>query len=149
MEGDKGEALPAVQFLDVTGGLQKDDRRYGSVVLLHPQAIKAWHSVLNQGLNGLGHLLVTGTPGIGKSRSMTYLLWLLMQRGETVFYEARKEKALYAFAPCTAHDGGATIGSAGYEVWMWVGSDYGPNAGLIPAMSDPTTWRLVDPAKAA
>ena len=70
------------------------------------------------------------------------MLRLLMQQDKTVFYEARTAKA-------RAHDGGANAGSTGYEVWKWMGVASVSNPGLIPVMRDPTTWRLVDPAKAA
>jgi hypothetical protein len=43
--------------------------------------------------------IVTGNPGIGKTRSMAYLLRLLLQRGEIVFYDDREYSKVYVFVP--------------------------------------------------
>jgi hypothetical protein len=58
------------------------------------------------------HALVTGNPGIGKSRSMTYLLRMLLQNGKTVIYQARKDERYYAFIPPEGHKEGSE-----YKVW--------------------------------
>ena len=41
--------------------------------------------------------LVTGSPGIGKSRSLTYLLKLLLENRQTVIFECRKTEKLFLF----------------------------------------------------
>jgi hypothetical protein len=45
------------------------------------------------------HILVTGSPGIGKSRSMAFFLRMLLERGETVVYHAGKEGRFFLFKP--------------------------------------------------
>jgi hypothetical protein len=45
------------------------------------------------------HVVVTGNPGIGKSRSMTYLLRKLLMEHKPVVYEARKDEVVFAFVP--------------------------------------------------
>ena len=91
-----GEPFLAARYLNMTDGLQRDERVGSSVVPLHEQSIKAWHSMLDIGLNGMDQLLVTDTPGVGKSMTS-----LLMQQDKTVFYEARTAKALRFCSACT------------------------------------------------
>jgi hypothetical protein len=44
------------------------------------------------------HAIITGNPGIGKSRSMAYFLKLLLQGGKTLIYETRKDFTTYQIA---------------------------------------------------
>ena len=43
--------------------------------------------------------IVTGNPGIGKSRSMNYFLKLLLIKRKTVIFEARKDLKAFIFVP--------------------------------------------------
>ena len=129
--------------------LQRDDRKGFIAALLGPQPIKAWHSVLNQGVNGLCLLLVAGTPAIGRTRSIdVHAAAADAARQDGVLPGAQGEDpSTHLFRVLTMAAG--TGGSTGYEVWKWMGVASVSNPGLIPVMRDPTTWRLVDPAKAA
>lgn len=80
------------------------------------------------------HFIVTGNPGIGKSRSMTYLLLQLLRKKKVVVYEARKDKVVWKFEPTSAGE---------YKVWK---------CNLLrfyeifePALDDPENYFLVDP----
>ena len=128
--------------------LQRDDRNGFFAALLGPQPIKAWHSVLNQGLNRQCLLLVAGTPAIGKTRSIdVHAAAADAARQDGVLRSAQGEDPsthLFRVHMMAAQ----TAGSTGYEVWKWMGVASVSNPG-IPVMSDPTAWRLVDSAKAA
>jgi hypothetical protein len=76
---------------------------------------------------------VTGNPGIGKSRSMKYLLKLLLEAKETVVYESRNNISVFCFIP-NKEDGN-------YQVFKCSLKYFDP---FMPLLNDPNTFHLID-----
>jgi hypothetical protein len=90
-----------VQRIALTHFLQSNEMDSGPDLYTRQCQRDLWNEVfvyLESSLNKR-HAVVTGNPGIGKSRSMAYLLRILLQNERTVIYEARKDKIVYAFIP--------------------------------------------------
>ena len=85
-----------------------------------------------------GHAMITGNPGIGKSRSMTYLLRVLLQNGKTVIYQARKDDRVYVFVPPNGHRTGSE-----YKVWGSNLSTWAPGGCLVAQNAN--HYCLIDP----
>jgi hypothetical protein len=84
------------------------------------------------------HAVVTGTPGIGKIRSMTYFLRLLLQKGKTVIFEARKEQKAFAFIPPSGHQR-----TSKYKVWRCDLSSFVPSSCTV--LMNSNHYYLIDP----
>ncbi|CAJ1447347.1 unnamed protein product [Effrenium voratum] len=111
---------------------------------LNADETKPWLFVRNQtrlvweeAVRGHRRVAVIGSPGIGKSFSIAYLLRLLMKEQKTVVFEARKWKAVYLFMP--GDDGS-------YEVRTMDSTDWAP--GKCSELKDPENYYVVDPDKA-
>ena len=84
--------------------------------------------------------LVTGSPGIGKSRSLTYLLKLLLENRQTVIFECRKTEEVFLF----------TVGQDGqYIVQSEATTDGAWTKDLYSIRCDMNNWQLVDPGEHA
>ena len=96
-----------------------------------------WETVLFCFENkGTPNVIVMGSPGIGKSRSLTYLLMLLMQRRKKIIFEARKDSRVFVFYP---------IDSQAYQVWSGPCSDFNQKGSAL--LYDEAAIRIVDPGK--
>jgi len=84
--------------------------------------------------------IVTGNPGTGKTRSMTYLLQLLLKDQQLVSYEARKDRKVYAFIPPKDHGGN----DGKYHVFSLHLDDYKP--GYCAALANENNYYLIDPS---
>jgi hypothetical protein len=80
--------------------------------------------------------IITGNPGIGKSRSMNYFLKLLLEKQKTVVYEVRKERTVYAFIPQEKGE---------YTVWR-CSLPWNPNS--CPILDNSDNYYLIDPSTA-
>ncbi|CAM9928509.1 unnamed protein product [Ectocarpus sp. 4 AP-2014] len=101
-------------------------REMGSKLFIRSCYKDLWKIIIDGAINGsMGNIVVTGTPGIGKSVFGYYLLYLLRLEGKTVVFE-QKDK-WYRFS-----DVGVLQGR--FETF----SDAG-------CMDDPAIWYLSDP----
>lgn len=86
----------------------------------------------------MNHAVVTGNPGIGKSRSMAYFLRILLQNGKTVIYESRKDKQFFVFIPKKNSE--SKLEYEGYSV---------PSENFVKAncaaLKNPNNYYLIDP----
>ena len=80
---------------------------------------------------------MTGSPGIGKSRGLTYLLRLLLKEKETVVFESRKEGRVFLFTFDKVKKG-YIVQSHGTDSGSWLDD-------IRPILDDDTKWYLVDP----
>jgi hypothetical protein len=92
------------------------------------------------------HCLVTGNPGIGKSRSMTYLLRKLLREGKTVVYEARKDSRVFAFIPISPGIPEQKVLPT-YKVFVVQLRTFLPGACAV--LQDPDNFYLIDPGNPA
>jgi hypothetical protein len=91
-----------------------------------------WNQVLDYlESNEDTHAIVTGNPGIGKSRSMSYFLRLLLQKKKIVVYEAKKDIVAYIFIPQ----------EDGYKVWSC--KYFRPQS--CAHLENPDNYYLIDP----
>ena len=91
--------------------LQRDERTTSSALVLPPSTRGMWREVLEATSNGRSdnRVLVIGTPGVGKSRSMNYFLKLVIDRRRqehspslslpVIVFEHRKDKVAWLLAP--------------------------------------------------
>jgi hypothetical protein len=85
------------------------------------------------------HVAVIGTPGIGKSRGLTYELRRCLQEGRLVYYQETKMDMVYAFVPVAAPKGNGII-YRGFSV---------PLKDLSPyALASSATYFLIDAGEA-
>jgi len=87
-------------------------------------------------------VIVTGNPGIGNTRSMTYLLKKLLETGKFVVYYAGKITTAFAFAPIGV-DG--VHGKPLYKAWK--SDTFLPH--ICSALQNPDSYFLIDPAEQA
>jgi len=84
--------------------------------------------------------VVTGNPGTGKTRSLTYFLQLLLKDQQLVIYEARKDRKVFAFIPPKDHGGN----DGKYHVFSVPLDDYKP--GYCAALANENNYYLIDPS---
>lgn len=84
------------------------------------------------------NVIALGSPGVGKSRSMTYLLRLLLNDGKLVVYEARKDDAVFVFVPPSKQQPSAT----NYEVYCTEKNKFSVSG--CAALMDNNTYYLID-----
>lgn len=118
----------------------QDDARASPMLFTRHHSRALWEDVY-QYLSSriVSHSLVTGNPGIGKSRSMTYLLRLLLKDGKLVVFESRKDEQFFAFIPPSKHGQGNN-----YKVWVAKSSTF---AFPCPALLDAENYYLIDPGQ--
>jgi len=66
--------------------------------------MELWNLVIECLEKDFKNARVVGSPGIGKSRSLTYLLMCLLKRRKKIVYEARKDNEVYVFWPTGESD---------------------------------------------
>jgi len=73
----------------------------GTILMLSKHHRKLWKSVYDyfQVKYRVHKALVIGTPGIGKSNSMIFLLKLLLEKGKLVVYESISSRKVWIFVP--------------------------------------------------
>ncbi|OLP74187.1 hypothetical protein AK812_SmicGene46348, partial [Symbiodinium microadriaticum] len=111
---------------------------------LNPKEANPWLLVRRQqrevwraAFNALQDVVVTGSPGIGKSFSMSFLLRALMKANKTFVFEARKWNRAYLFKPHA--DGTYEVGSVDLEDWR---------PGACDELKDPENYYVIDPGTA-
>ena len=111
---------------------------------LNPKEANSWLFVRRQqrevwqaAFNASRDVVVTGSPGIGKSFSMSFLLRALMQANNTFVFEARRWNRAYLFKPHA--DGTYEVGSVDLEDWR---------PGACDELKDPANYYVIDPAAA-
>ena len=111
---------------------------------LNPKEANPWLFVRRQqrevwqaAFNASRDVVVTGSPGIGKSFSMSFLLRALMQANNTFVFEARRWNRAYLFKPHA--DGTYEVGSVDLEDWR---------PGACDELKDPANYYVIDPAAA-
>jgi hypothetical protein len=84
-----------------------DQKEISTPLIVRPGVKLMWESVLQDILDNpekkVTTSIVTGNPGIGKTRSMDYLLRLLLLRNELVFYDQREQGVVFVFVPPSIH----------------------------------------------
>jgi hypothetical protein len=129
-----GEGVTVIRMSE---GLQENEFEAGPAIVTRKAVRDLWNRVLRQrrGNGVTRYSIVIGSPGIGKSRSMTYLLRMLLQEGKRVVYEVGKQDIVLLFTPdLTASGGGYTV------QWKYT------SEGLADVLLDADTWYLVDPS---
>ena len=111
---------------------------------LDPKEANPWLFVRRQqrevwqaAFNAPQDVVVTGSPGIGKSFSMSFLLRALMKANKTFVFEARRWNRAYLFKP---HADGT------YEVGSMTKKDWEP--GACDELKDPENYYVIDPGTA-
>ena len=97
------QIFPLSQFLNA-----KEDKPF---LFVRNQTRLVWEKAAREH----GDVAVIGSPGIGKSFSIAYLLRLLMKEQKTVVFEARKWKAVYLFM--SGGDGSYEVRSMSARKW--------------------------------
>ena len=82
------QAGAGVEVYQLSRGLQLDDQENPNL-FVRSSAKEIWQKIASK-TRPLHGALVTGSPGIGKSRSLTYLLKLLLETRQTVIFEQEK-----------------------------------------------------------
>jgi hypothetical protein len=93
----KNVGIDLVSCLKLTSGYLQENERNSTSLYLRDNQIELWDEVYAYLSEPGSNAIVTGNSGIGKSRSMTYLLKLLLKNKKNVIYEARKDKKVFAF----------------------------------------------------
>jgi len=114
--------------------LQLDEKSSPDLYLRKCQ-MELWNLVIECLEKDFKNARVVGSPGIGKSRSLTYLLMCLLKRRKKIVYEARKDNKVYVFWP---------TGESDYQVW----STKFPLKWTSGIMLDDEAFRIIDPGKA-
>jgi hypothetical protein len=122
-----------------TGYLQENERNSTSLYLRDNQ-IELWNEVYTYLSEPGSNAIVTGNSGIGKSRSMTYLLKLLLENKKNVIYEARKDKKVFAFTVQVDGTYGVEVCTNVYQL-----KDYSFTSRNI--LDDTSSFYLIDPDK--
>ena len=111
---------------------------------LDPKEAKPWLFVRKQqrevwqaAFNASQDVVVTGSPGIGKSFSMLFLFRDLMKANKTFVFEARRWNRVYLFKPRA--DGPYEVGSMDREDWRPSGCD---------ELEDAANYYVIDPGAA-
>jgi hypothetical protein len=84
------------------------------------------------------HAIITGNPGVGKSRSMVYFLRFLLQNNKTFIFESRRDEIVYAFIPPNGNEDGST----NYMVWSCESRKFSHMKCLI--LKNPHNYYLID-----
>jgi len=113
-------------------------------ISLVPKEANPWLFVRRQqrevwqaAFNAPQDVVVTGSPGIGKSFSMSFLLRALMNASKTFVFEARRWNRAYLFKPHA--DGTYEVGSMNLEDWR---------PGACDELKDPANYYVIDPGAA-
>lgn len=112
---------------------------YEPEIFVSHQAKTVWTLIFNLCESGkMDHGIVTGNPGVGKSRSMAYLLWILLKNEKTIIYESRSDKNFYAFIPFKNSSGkcvydGYSCGKSRFRIEE------------CAALQNPNNYYLIDP----
>jgi len=139
-----------VEVIEMTNWLQVSEGTSPFIISCVAQR-NLWKEVLSITSNPNTNVLVTGSPGIGKSRSMAYLLKELLSLGKTVVYEAAKEGNIFVFKVKRGSvdgDGDMVIGDGigmnnlEYEVM----SKYGAAIDAVE-LEDANNFYLIDPGE--
>ncbi|CAJ1455450.1 unnamed protein product [Effrenium voratum] len=111
---------------------------------LDPKEAKPWLFVRKQqrevwqaAFNASQDVVVTGSPGIGKSFSMSFLFRDLMKAKKTFVFEARRWNMVYLFKPRT--DGTYEVGSMQLKDWEPAACD---------ELRVPANYYVIDPGEA-
>lgn len=136
-EIDLGAGVTMIQLSKL---LQKDNLSSRHLFTRHDSRLM-WQEVYKYLSRDGTHALVTGNPGIGKSRSLMYMIKLLLEDSKLVIFESRRQKQFFAIVPPAKHGKGNS-----YKVWSTsaVGFNF-----LCPALQDPSNFYLVDPGAVA
>jgi hypothetical protein len=121
-----------VEVIPMKTFLQNTEKNSPSIIT-RKSTRDLWDIVVEITTTPNNHVLVTGSSGVGKSRSMAYLLRKLLLNGKTVVYESAMEEKFFLFK--------AT--GIVYEV-MWVSSAF-MRPSLIEELQDPGNFYLIDP----
>ena len=121
-----------VKKIEMKTWLQSNEKRSPNIFCRNSQK-ELWNEVLDYLESEEDtHAIVTGNPGIGKSRSMSYLLRLLLQKKKIIVYEVKKDEAAHIFMP--QEDGS-------YKVWSC--EYFRPSA--CSHLKNPDNYYLIDP----
>jgi heat shock protein HspQ len=121
-----------VKKIEMKSWLQNNEKRSPNIFCRNSQK-QLWNEVLDY-LESYEdtHAIVTGNPGIGKSRSMSYLLRLLLQKKKIFVYESKKDKVAHIFMPQEDNS---------YKVWSCEG--FRPES--CAHLKNPDNYYLIDP----
>jgi hypothetical protein len=127
------------------GYLQSNEKEHRDIITRDCQRAlwKEALRIMKDKTDSHDHILVTGSPGIGKSRSMAFFLRLLLEKGETVVYHAEKENKFILFKPKLKEGGGEDEGNVVYEAME--ASDVSPSK--IEELKNPDNFYLIDPSE--
>jgi hypothetical protein len=142
-----------VEVIDMMRCLQGTESDSPSIITRKPTR-ELWDKALDSATSAahpfMKDVLVTGSPGVGKSRSMAYLLRKLLLNGKTVVYEAAKEGLFFLFK-ATGGDGNDEEEGGGsrkskskiprYEVMSLSSMNYR----VIEELNDCDNFYLIDP----
>ncbi len=140
-------ALLSTEEVEISNGVHRIEMKYclqsNEKKFMHLFTRQCQRDLWNEVYNYLernedSHAMITGNPGVGKSRSMSYLLRLLLQKKRTVVYEVRKDSRVYAFIPPSGHQQ-----SSKYKVWSCSDKTFLPDV-CTPLMNS-ASYRLIDP----
>lgn len=92
------EAESGIQFISLTRNLQSDEMASPGIVT-RTSVRELWGLVFEHS-SGIGgkRVLVTGRPGIGKSRTLCYFLRLLLRKQKTVIFQSFKDENVWRFS---------------------------------------------------
>lgn len=126
------ELESGVKKIELSGRLQRNEHKKETLII-RPDAEALWNDVYNHCMQfAESKFVVTGNPGIGKSRSMTYLLRKLLIAKKLVIYDLRKDEITLKFVPTNGKYRVYSIFSAAFTV-------------PFPELDDPSTFYLIDP----
>ena len=136
MGSSEKDLSDGVKHIAMTHFLQENEEKSPDLFIRNSQR-ELWNEILSYiEITYSSHAIITGNPGIGKSRSMAYFLRLLLQKGKTVIYETRKDKIAFIFIP--QEDGKYKVWGAGLEGF----SHYN-----CASLKDPKNYYLIDLTK--
>ena len=121
-----------ILHIPMTTYLQENEKTSPDIFVRECQ-IELWEEVLRYHEGELNnHSIVTGNPGIGKSRSMSYFLRLLLSKKKPVVYEAKKDNTAIVFIPQNDRS---------YKVWI----TYNFQPESCSLLNDLNNYYLIDP----
>ena len=109
-----------------------DPKEANPWLFLRKQQREVWQAAFNAPRD----VVVTGSPGIGKSFSMPFLFRELMKANKTFIFEARRWNMVYLFKPRANT----------YEVGSMTRKDWEPAA--CEELKDPANYYVIDPGEA-
>jgi hypothetical protein len=107
-------------------------------LVMRPHSLDIWNFILQEQVDR--KFAVIGSPGIGKSFGLYYLLKRLMERKATIVLDKKKAGASFAFIPVENHNG--------FQYEAYESSAFMPDGNSRILWNDPDMWYLIDPAKA-